>query len=214
MKNLILVGIMILFFSACRQLENVLTPTDTPKLSITVTKIMTNPSVPVATSSPTELITTPTAVSATGLAPDELSKYVGLTYPPLPDGLSEGFGSVIGDSDFALSIASDNENKMLWLSRLTHHDASGKAFWKIKDIIKLPKLEGDVVLIPDGYLLNGNPDDKVIAIGEWDDEVFASRYMANEKILVAWKTNTDLGIFEELSTNGIECHADNAVELN
>ena len=205
MKNVLLVGIITLLFSSCGQLENAPTPTNRPEIVVTSTEIATNTPVLIATS---------TVIVAKGLVPEKFSKYIGLNYPPLPDGISQNFGLVIWNSnDYGLSLVSDGENKMLWLNKLTRHDSSGKAYWEVKDILELPNIESDVVLIPDGCLLNGEFDYEILVIGKWDDEVFVSRYMTNDKILLAWRANTILNVFEVISTNGIECHADNATNL-
>ena len=168
---------------------------------------------PTTVSTQIQVEVTPTFVPPTGLAPDALSKYVGLNYPPLPDELAEGFGSMVWDSDYSITIVSENQDIMLWLSKLTHYDKSGKPFWVVKDIIKLPKYESDVVFIPNGCLLNDELDNEILAIGKWDDEVFVSRFVPNEKIKSAWKANIAIGVFEEMSLEGIECHADNAVRF-
>ena len=102
---------------------------------------------------------------------------------------------------------------MLWLSKLTYYDKTGKPFWEVKDIIKLPKYESDVVFVPNGCLLNQEIDNEILVIGKWDEEVRVTRLIPNEKLQAAWRANVAMGIFEDMSLKGIECHADNAVSF-
>jgi hypothetical protein len=183
-KNVLLVGITILLFSACRQTEAVSAPA------------------PMVTSSPVEIKDSPTAVLATGLVPEKFSKYIGLNYSQIPEGLSHQFSMLIESAnDHSLSLVSDGQNKMLWLSKLTHHDSSGNAYWEVKDVLDLSDLESGLTLIPDGCSLNGEPDSEILVAGR--DKV----------ITLAWRANTTLNVFEVIPTNGIECHSDKGTIL-
>ena len=185
MKAVLLVGILSLLLAACGQFETAPAPVEAPEFTVT--------------ENPTDV---PTAVSAKGLAPERLSQYIGLAYPPLPEGLSEGFSMIIQDSDdYGLSLLSDGENRMLWLSKLTHHDSSGIAYWEVMDILDLSNVEAGVVLIPDGCLLNGAPDNEIFVAGN------------NGTIRWAWRANTTVDVFEIIPTTGIECHSDKGTIL-
>ena len=117
MKNVLLAGIMILLFSACGN-----TPAETPESIVTVTE---NP------------VTVPTAASTEETAPEKLSSYIGLSYPPLPVDLSMDFSMLIQDAnDYSLSLVLDGANKMLWLSKMSHTDSNGSAYWEVKDILE------------------------------------------------------------------------------
>jgi len=200
MKNVLWVGIIILLFSACGQLETAPAPADMPELIVTVKEDQTNTPEPIVTPGPVE--NSPTAVLANGSDPEKFSKYIGLSYPPLPAGLSEELSMIIQDSNvYGLSLVSDADSRMLWLSKLTHNDSSGNAYWEIKDVLELSNLESGAILIPDGCLLNGEVDNEIFVVGK------------NEKILLAWRANTTLNVFEVIPTNGIECHSDKGVIL-
>ena len=204
MKKFVLVGITILFLSSCGDFSPAPLSTASPNVPTIITEKTVETSTTTNTASPTGIESTATVVLAKGLAPDKLRKYIGLHYPPLPDGLSQIFGLLIWDSnEYSLTLVSDGENKMLWLGKLTHQDSSSEAYWEVKDILELPKLDGDVVLIPDGCLLNKKLDSEIFVIGN----------VTNEKILFAWRANTKLGIFEIISANGIECLTDKAIGL-
>lgn len=113
MKNIVLFGVIILLISACGQSATPLI--NTPQFSNTVTENATHTPVPTIVSTQVQIEVTPAVVSPAALVPDELSKYVGLKYPPLPDELAEGFGSMVSDTDYSVTIFSDNQNTMLWL---------------------------------------------------------------------------------------------------
>ena len=180
LKSPMLIGMIVLLLSACGPVGTA--PTLEPVVS----------QIPVE--SP--------AVSVVGLAPEKYSKYVGIEYPPRPSGLSEELGMLIqGSEDYGLSLVSDGENKMLWLSQLTHHDELGNAYWQVRDILDLSAVEDGANLVPDGCMLNGTPDSEIFAVGK------------DGKILQAWRANTALNVFQVLASDGIECNSDKAVEL-
>lgn len=187
MKNLTLVGMMILLTSACGGLGTTPAPADTPEPVVAVTES------PAGTAE---------VVSTEGSTSQEFSQYIGLNYPPLPSGLSEGFGMIIQDSnDYALSLVIKGVNKMLWLSKMTHRDASGVAYWQVMDVLNLSNLEAGLTLIPDGCFLNGVPDSEIFIVGR------------NGVIVLAWRANTRVNKFEVIPTSGIKCDSDKAVSL-
>lgn len=184
MQKAIFVGLIILLLSACSPLKTTSTP------------------VPTDTSSPVEVKSGTTAAPATGLVSEKFRQYVGLNYPPLPKGLSDDFGMLIQDAeDYSLTLVTGGGNKMLWLSKLTHQDSSGIAYWEVKDVLDLSALEPGLTLIPDGCSLNSVPDSKILVTGR--DGV----------IIQAWRANTTLNVFEVIPTNGIECHSDKGMPL-
>ena len=185
LKNLMSVVITILLLAACGQLETAPAPADVAEL--------------IVTESPTSVST---VVVANESDPEIFSKYIGLNYPPLPAGLSDSFSMIIQDSDdHSLWLVLDGENKMLWLSKLTHRDSSGNAYLEVKDILDLSNVEVGLTLIPDGCLLNGVPESEIFVAGR------------NGVMVLAWRANTSLDRFEIIATDGIECHSDKGVNL-
>lgn len=185
LKNLMSVTITILLLAACGQFETTPAPADVPELTVT--------------ENPTH---TAAVVSTEGAVPEKFSKYIGLNYPPIPGGLSESFSMMIQDSnDHGLWLVSDGESRMLWLSKLTHHDSGGNAYWEVKDVLGLSNVETGLFLLPDGCLLNGKIDHEIFAAGK------------DGKTLLAWRANTSSDRFEVIATDGIECHSDKGVYL-
>lgn len=143
-----------------------------------------------------------TAVPSGGTDSEQFSKYIGLVYPPFPADLSQGFSMLIQDSDvYGLSLVTDNVNKMLWLSKITHYDTNRNAYWEVKDVLELSNVEAGLTLLPDGCLLNGVPDSEIFVVER------------NRAIVLAWRANTTLDRFEVIPTNGIECHSDKWISL-
>ena len=179
MNNTLWIGILVLLLSACGPFEPVSAPVEAPELIVTVTE------------------NAPAVVVANESAPEKFNKYIGLNYPPIPAGLTEGFSMMIQDTqDHGLWLVIDGPDQMLWLSEITHYDADGTAFWEVKDVLEFSNLEAGLVLIPDGCLLNGAPDPEIIIAGK------------DETVLLAWRANTALDMFEVIPTNGIECRSD------
>jgi hypothetical protein len=197
-KNLTLVMIAMLLLAACGRSGTTLGPAEIPERP--VTENPTGISEPVVIPAPSEGI--PTAGPSDGLAPQSLSQYIGLRYPPFPAGLSQDFSMMIQDSnDHGLSLVVDGENKMLWLSKIIQYDANGVAYWEVTDVLDLSNLETGLTLVPDGCRLNGVPE----------SEIFVAR--RNGVVLFAWRANTSLGRFEAMPLAGIQCNTDKAVHI-
>lgn len=193
LKNFIFVFITVLLLAACGPFE----PASAPELI--VTEIRTDTPEPVVISQPTE--DAPTAIPSDGAAPESLSQYIGLSYPPFPAGLSQDLGMLIQNKDdYGLTLVTDGRNKMLWLSKITHYDTTnGNPYWEVKDVLDLSKVKG--VLIPDGCSLNGKIDNEILIVGN------------NGKITLAWRANTTADMFEVLATDGIQCNSDKGITL-
>lgn len=189
LKNFTLAVMTILILSACGQVK---TPS-APELAVTKDPNI----IPVVVSEPVG------GVPAAGLTDEpEFSKYIGLNYPPSPEGLTQVFSMLIQDKeDYSLMMVLDGADKMLWLSRMTHYDTNGSAYWEVKDVLGLSNLEAGLTLLPDGCSLNGQPDSEILVAGR--DEV----------IVHAWRADTALGKFEAIPTDGIQCNSDKAMPL-
>lgn len=175
-----LFGILVLLLSACRAVETVSTPE------------------PMITESPVETTIGP----ANDAIPGTFSKYIGLKYPPLPEGLTQDMGMLIQDAeDHSLSLLSDGESKMLWLSKMTHRDAAGTAYWEVRDILDLSHVDAGMQLFPDGCSRNGVADHEILVLGK------------DGNISMAWRANTTLSLFEVIPTTGIECHTDKVMSF-
>jgi hypothetical protein len=189
MKNLVLAMIISLLLAACGGAETASAPE------------VADMEIPTHTSSPIEDV--PTTVPSNGANSEQFGRYIGLKYPPTPAGFTEVFSMLIQDKvDYSLMMVVEGGNKMLWLSKFTHYDTDGNAYWEVKDVLGLSNLGAGLTLLPDGCLLNGTPDHEIITV------------VGNGMIVLAWRVNTALDRFETMATNGIQCNSDKAVRLD
>jgi len=188
MKIFMLVVMVAMLLAACGQVE---TPT-APEVVVTEE----------STTAPEPVEDNPTTVPSDDADPQDLSKYIGLVYPPSPEGLLKGFSMVIFDKDgYGLSLVIDGVDKMLWLEKVVQYDANGSPTWEVKDVLGLSNLEAGLTLIPDGCFLNGVPDSEIFVAGR------------NGVIVNAWRANTTLSKFEPIPVDGIKCDSDKATPL-
>jgi hypothetical protein len=190
-RNFMLILMIVLLLAACGGME---TP---PAPEVEVTEEPISMPVPIVVSEPVG------GIPAAGLAGEqEFSKYIGLAYPPSPEGLTDVFSMIIQDSDvYSLSLVGDGSNKMLWLSKITHYDTNGSAYWEVKDVLELSDLEAGLTLFPDGCLLNGVPESEIFVVGR------------NGVVVLAWRANISLDRFEVIAADGIQCSSDKAVNI-
>lgn len=187
MNRVLWVGVMLLLVTACGQAGI----TSAPELTMQTPTSLPEPGV------------IPTENLANGSVPERFNKYIGSTHPPYPEGLSDDFAMLIQDAeDHALTLVSDNPNKMLWLSKLTHYDSNGTAYWEVKDVLDLSNAEAGLILVPDGCSLNGRPDSEIIVTSK------------DGTIQMAWRANTTLDRFEVIPSTGIECRSDKAMNIS
>jgi hypothetical protein len=188
MKNLMLVLMIALLLAACGGVETA----PAPEVAV----------IEESTSIPEPVEDIPTTVPSDGAESEQFSQYIGLVYPPSPDGLTEVFSMLMQDKDgYSLMMVLEGGNKMLWLSKIDHYDENGSAFWEVKDVLMLSNVEAGLTLLPDGCRLNGTPDSEIIVAGR------------NEVVILAWRVNTSLDRFEVIPTDGIQCNSDKAVSL-
>jgi hypothetical protein len=135
----------------------------------------------------------------------ELARYIGLRHgPSLPPGLKEVGGGLISETndaeEYSVGEVHKGKVKMLWFERLTHRDASGKAYWEVKDVLARPMIRRGQLLVYTTCFSNNNLDREIIAIADYQpDEEFLTR------IRRAWRASRKTGKFEELPVKGIKC---------
>lgn len=235
-KSLIL-GLTMLCLNACNTMFDEYTLTSTQPLVISITPMVSSPTPetaithtlspsptvsPTGTSLPTQNPTatdqpTPTdPISKT--VPDELREFIGIQYPPLPNGFVEGFGMLLvpsNNGDYSLSGIHQGDLHMLWMSKRVRWKSEGEWIrgWETLDILVLPSLKGqNERLIPGGCMLGGELDPEIVVIALFDEDASNTRYITNEKILQAWRVNRSAEAFEEILTDEIECYGDLATK--
>ncbi|NOH04011.1 MAG: hypothetical protein HND47_19600 [Chloroflexi bacterium] len=205
------------FVLSCGQIKEADTPQILPAETI---QSSDNPHIlPAGTIQPTDIPPlTPSVIvpSATTASQDNRSKYLGLTYPPYPEEISELLGLLIsGTDDYGLFLVTNGVQKMLWLSQITGYKADGSPSWNVKDVVNVSDTgSSNAILVPNDCWLNGQMDPAIVVTGSLDEETLAAGTLTGGKILMAWRANTASGLFEPMDTAGIECPLESAVRLN
>lgn len=101
--------------------------------------------------------------------------------------------------EYGVSNVLKDSLNLLWLEKLTHRDAEGKAFWEIRDVLVLPEMSEYEGLLISVCQLNNYPDPEIIAIGIFtEDENIV-------KVRKAWRANRQLEKFEEIAADSVIC---------
>ena len=145
---------------------------------------------------------TQTAVAA------DVAKYIGLRHgPSLPSGLKTIGGTLVSEVDdkkeYALSEVHKGRIKMLWFDRLTHRDDSGIPYWELKDVLGLPPITKNQILVYCTCFLANQPDKEIVAVVTYKAEV---QYFT--RVHKAWRANRDTEKFEAMPVKGIKCEND------
>lgn len=143
---------------------------------------------------------TPKNISA-----DEITKFVGLRYSlSLPNGLENVGGALVSNVNdstrYSISQIHKGKVKMLWFE-LMNRDNSGASYSEVKDVLVLPKIRKNQVLVSySACLLNDKLDNEIVAIAyDLPDEEYYTR------IHRAWRANRETEKFEEIPVKGIKC---------
>ncbi len=145
----------------------------------------------------------------------EPQNYVWMQYPPAPEGVNEGFRFPILNSDkYALQFMTNPEKKMLWLIRQMYLGKDRVLHWNTKAVMVMPEWQDDEAFIPNGCTRGGIIDNEVFVIAKWDNTSKKLSYITSDKIVKAWKANTERETFEAIATDNIECYADNVILEN
>jgi hypothetical protein len=135
----------------------------------------------------------------------EAAKYVGLRHrSSLPDNLKDEGGALISDindaTEYGIGEIPRGGMRMLWFERLTHRDDSGAAHWEVKDVLVLPRIPRNQILVYSMCFYGEKPDKEIVAIADYRPYVeFFTR------VRRAWRANRVTEKFEEIPTKGIKC---------
>lgn len=183
----------------------------------TVPPMVVQASTPAFVATATLLAPTSTPDRAMGMVPEEYETYIGITFPPLPDGLDEGFGTLIIPSknniDWMLTVVRSENDTVLWLSK-RFQKSGNPTVWQVRDILMLPDLSDTEWLVPNGCRNDALHDPEIIAIADVTPTAYSSRYVDSLGIRFAWRANRDAGVFEEVEiTPSLDCYLDNMIEV-
>jgi hypothetical protein len=132
--------------------------------------------------------------------------YIGLRHgPKLPPGLKEEGGGLISDpykdkTQFGIAHVTRGKQNFLWFELGTHHNAAGQAFWEVLDVVTLPPLRRNHIVMYTLCLLNDKPDPEIAAVIE---PIKPGSY--DTRTLRAWRANRQTRKFEEITVKGVKC---------
>lgn len=117
----------------------------------------TDPPQPPSTTAPPDSSTTAPADTTT------LDQYVGVEYPPMPEGVTKRGGALIvppgtsaSEAEYAFVKARRGEQHMLWLGRLQHRTPEGEAIFRVADIVAVPDVAEDERFLISGCTVGGD----------------------------------------------------------
>ena len=146
---------------------------------------------------------TPARLNAT----NDKSPCIGLRYAgnKLPRGHKWIGGALLTDpysdeKQYGVTEVSKGRVRMMWLDRLTHHDAAGNAHWEIKDVLFLPPMRKDQLLFYVGCFQANKPDPELVVI---TDAVVRGGYYG--RVRHAWRANRQTEKFQQIPVAGIKC---------
>ena len=88
--------------------------------------------------------------------------------------------------------------KMFWFEKLVCRNQQGHAFFEISDIIVLPPIKPNEIVVILGCKQGGKYDEEILAMGE-----FKKREVLLSKLSHAWRANRSTGKLEEISPERI-----------
>ncbi|MCM3900477.1 MAG: hypothetical protein ND866_02110 [Pyrinomonadaceae bacterium] len=145
--------------------------------------------------------------TSAGLITSDKSPYIGVRYAgnKLPRGHKWIGGALLtnpysDEKQFGVTEVSKGAVKMMWLDRLTHHDAAGNAHWEIKDVLFLPPIRKNQLLFYVNCFLANKPDSELVVI---TDAVVRGGYYG--RVRHAWRANRRTEEFEQIPVTGIKC---------
>ena len=164
-------------------------------------------------------ITTQTVSDYSGFITDNDKKWIGLIFPPLPNGISGGCSIILdfkqnrSGNDWCLGIVESNNDFFVWLNHSVKN--SDQIKWQVKDVLLLPKMSDSEYFLPYGCQIDGIDTPNLIAIVEENQEDKNVRFVDYKKIQMAWWINFEKQIIQtqEISHN-MTCYLDGAILIN
>ena len=102
--------------------------------------------------------------------------------------------------EYALSEVQKGRERMLWFEYLTHRDQGNAPYWEVKDVLVLPGIRRNQVLVFSLCFSGQKPDSEIVAIADYQPEAeFFTR------VRRAWRANRSVERFEEISPRGVKC---------
>lgn len=151
-----------------------------------------------------------TASAAAG-AKTTARSFIGLQYPPFPEGLDEQGGTMLavgGKVEFALNVVSRDSTTYVWLSRLTERNAAGEPGFEVRAALLVPPLDSGEALLVGRCRITGAKDvgdRSVVAIARTAGHDAEAELT---DIREAWRADVAKEAFRELPADSVVCTND------
>jgi hypothetical protein len=134
--------------------------------------------------------------------------FIGMTFPPYPDGMSSTHGACVGRSrglahecDYSVGTLDGAEGEPIVLigSRLTGHDDQQRAIWKVTHSLPYPQVPGGYSLAIATCQVNGKDDPTIVAVVRDEEAEWLKTFV--------WVRRFDLDkeMFLEHPAEGVQC---------
>jgi hypothetical protein len=156
-----------------------------------------------------ETATASGAVGAGGTATPE--HFVGLKYPPFPEGLDEQGGTMLavgGKFEFALNVVSKDSTTYVWLSRLTERNDAGEPGFEVRAVLPVPPLDsGEALLVGRCRMRSASDtgDRSLVAIARTAGHESEAEL---RDIREAWRADVDQEAFHAVPGDSVICAND------
>lgn len=148
----------------------------------------------------------PPAPQSAPAAVDTPPSYVGLRMPPGPAGVQVLGGYVVEPQksmDYAVDHRRDAAGDMLWLERVTGHDAQGRPSLEVLAVQRIPPLApGDTVILGPQCAVgdvSGGGDDNTVAVVTHEETDILTR------VSHAWRVDVEARRFVPLPADSVQC---------
>lgn len=126
---------------------------------------------------------------------------IGISYPPLPEGVNDRGGWLI-DESYSVNQVSIQGQKLLLLDRLTGRDSQGRASFQVIDVLKLPLMyKTEEITGGSSCSVNSQEDPSIVVIAKSSNTEFFN------KARKAWRVKD--GKFNEISVQGLQFQCEN-----
>lgn len=163
--------------------------------------------------------TTQTVSDYSGFIKDDNQKWIGLIFPPMPNGISGGCSIILdfnqnrSGNDWCLGIVDSNNEYFVWLNHSVKN--SDQIKWQVKDVLLLPKMSDSEYFLPYGCQIDGIDTPNLIAIVEENQEDKNLRFVDYKKMKMAWWINFEKQIIQtQQITPNMTCYIDGAILID
>ena len=106
------------------------------------------------------------------------------------------------EHDLVVSQISKGKTQMLWLEQV-YRDGNAIKYYKVLDVLVLPRIAKDELLVGRGGMYHYQVDPRIIAIARFNKTDHERQYL--KVVKRAWKVDVRAGKIRPIKTEGIVC---------